>query len=69
MDWKDVNWEQTEGKRYRGYIAGDEPIVVHVIKSGYLNEYVVIEEYGAYETYETYIYTSEDINEKYGIEV
>jgi len=72
-DYKDVKWEKVSDtsreSRYQGFIHDGEPMVIHVIKSGFEDEYVVVEEYGDLETYEMYIMSALDVLGKYAIEV
>ena len=67
-DWKNTKWIETNVNRTRTFRAGNEdPILIHVTKSGFDDEYIVIHEFGDSETYDMFILNGADINEKYGI--
>jgi len=68
-DMKDLKWVETNVSRCRHFNSGDEPMVLHVITTGFKNEYVVVEECGDTESYDMFILLGAEVKEKYGITV
>tara|TARA_R110000868_G_scaffold76573_3_gene220123 strand:- start:6584 stop:6796 length:213 start_codon:yes stop_codon:yes gene_type:complete len=66
---KDLKWLETNVSRCRHFVLGDEPMALHVITTGFKNEYVAIEEYADSESYDMFILTGAEVKEKYGITV
>jgi len=64
---KDLKWVETNISRCRHFATIGNPIALHLIQSGFKDEYVMVEEYGEYESYEMYILTGAEVKKNYGI--
>jgi len=68
--WPGLKWEELEGDRCRTFQLGEEPEVIHVIKTGFKDKYIIVNE-DAYEISlgKTEIMTKEEVEIKYKIEL
>ena len=62
------NWIEI-GSRTRSFRLGSEPILIHIIKTGYSNTFMVIDEDGYEQMGDLKIMNSEQILEIYEIDI
>ena len=69
-EYPPLKWKEIKPAKTRTFQLGDEPELIHIIKTGFYNRYIVAYE-DAYELVlgKTEIYTKEEIESKFKIQL